>query len=113
MNNHKSRPIGYESFLKVNAISTHNRGRGHGHDRGRNFQYHVYDNNPLIHKKGKHHFIVKSKKGMRKKNEENIQSKFSKTLEKTYYRYETKGHWARTFRTAKHLVDMYQASLKE
>ena len=42
MKNHKSCPIGSESFHKVNAISSQKRGRG----RGRNSQYHAYDNNP-------------------------------------------------------------------
>ena len=42
MKNHKSHPIGSESFPKVNAISSQKRGRGCG----RNSQYHAYDNNP-------------------------------------------------------------------
>ena len=60
MKNHKSRPIGFESFPKVNAISSHKRrlGRRCGHDRGcgKNSQYHFYDNNPSNSQKMKASF---------------------------------------------------------
>jgi phosphoribosylformimino-5-aminoimidazole carboxamide ribonucleotide (ProFAR) isomerase len=29
------------------------------------------------------------------------------------YRYDMKEHWSHTYLTAKHLVDLYQASIKE
>ena len=35
-----------------------------------------------------------------------------KVYETECYRYGMKGHWSRTCRTAKHLVDLYQASMK-
>ena len=35
------------------------------------------------------------------------------TLEETRYRCRMKGHWSCTCRRTKHLVDMYQASLKD
>ena len=39
--------------------------------------------------------------------------KLFKALEETYYRCIMEGHWSRTCRTAKHLVYLYQASLKD
>ena len=43
---------------------------------------------------------------------EKVQRKNPRLL-KTRYRCGMEGHWSRTCRTAKHLVDLYQASLKE
>ena len=50
MRNHQSRPIGFEPFLEVNAISSQTlrrgRGRGCGCGRGKNPRYHgSYSNN--------------------------------------------------------------------
>ena len=36
-----------------------------------------------------------------------------KALERTFYICGTEGHWSRTYRTTKHPVDLYQASLKD
>ena len=51
MINHQSCLIESESFPKVNVISSqiceHGQGRGHGHDRGRNFLYHGVQGNNL------------------------------------------------------------------
>ena len=47
-----------------------------------------------------------------KKNGESTKKK-SKAPQDTCYRYGMEGHWSRTYRTAKHLVDLYQASVKE
>ena len=47
------------------------------------------------------------------KKMEKVQRKKSKTPQDTCYRCGMEGHWSRTCRTAKHLVDLYQASLKE
>ncbi|CAI8603900.1 unnamed protein product [Vicia faba] len=44
------------------------------------------------------------------KNEKEGQS--SKTNGNTCYRYGGKGHWSRTSRTPKHLVDLYKKSMK-
>ena len=51
MKNHKSRPTRSESFPKVNAISSHSHGSGRGHSRGRNSQYHAYEQILRIHNK--------------------------------------------------------------
>ena len=42
-----------------------------------------------------------------------LQYKSQKGYENKCYRCGIKGHWSRTCRTPKHLVDLYQASLKE
>ena len=47
------------------------------------------------------------------KKMEKVQRKKSKALQDTCYRCGMEGHWFRTCRTTKNLVDMYQASLKE
>ena len=47
------------------------------------------------------------------KKMEKVQRKKSKAPQDTCYRCGMEGHWSRICRTAKHLVDLYQASLKE
>ncbi|XP_058777125.1 uncharacterized protein LOC131651482 [Vicia villosa] len=81
-----------------------NRGRGRGRyyahglgfDRGRNGNH----KNTYFHPKWKNV----------EKNEKEGQS--SKTNENICYRCGGKGHWSRTCRTPKHLVDLYKKSLK-
>ena len=46
-------------------------------------------------------------------NGRDLQYKSQKGHENKCYRCGIKGHWSRTCRTPKHLVDLYQASLKE
>ena len=46
-------------------------------------------------------------------NDRDLQYKSQKGHENTCYRCGIKGHWSHTCRTPKHLVDLYQASLKE
>ena len=41
-----------------------------------------------------------------------LQDKPPKNRENNYYRYGMKGHWSCTYCTPKHLVDLYQASIK-
>ncbi|XP_058749386.1 uncharacterized protein LOC131622376 [Vicia villosa] len=76
------------------------RGRNYAHglgfDRGRNGNH----KNTYFHPKWKNV----------EKNEKEGQS--SKTNENICYRCGGKGHWSRTCRTLKHLVDLYQKSLK-
>ena len=47
------------------------------------------------------------------KKMEKVQRKKSKAPQDTCYRCGMEEHWSRTCRTAKHLVDLYQASIKE
>ena len=47
------------------------------------------------------------------KKMEKVQRKNYKAAQDTCYRCGMEGHWSRTCRMTKHLVDLYQASLKE
>ncbi|XP_068316253.1 uncharacterized protein [Pyrus communis] len=98
MKNHHSRPTGSTPFPEVNAASLEvnatssggdNHKRGRGHNRGPSFKN-------VNHHKGKAHM-----------------NNAPRNSEGACYRCGGNGHWARTCCTPKHLVDMYQASLKE
>ena len=103
----------------MNAISSQtngrgrSHGRGHGRGRGRNSRYHGTHGNNSTHK-GKtsmHH--QKWNNIVAKQDEKHAQNTPSKSHENTCHRCGMKGQWSRTCRTTKHLVDLYQASLKK
>ena len=110
MKNHESRPTGSMPFPEVNTANFHQSrrekgcgpSRGCGRGRGRNFNHgdRLALNNNLQHqqckKKNEKHDVVQ------KKNSDN-----------KCYRCGGKGHWSRTCRTPRHMVELYQASLKE
>jgi hypothetical protein len=127
MKNHSARPTGSAPFPEVN-VATHdhygqNRGRGRGHGRGRGRgrgrgygrgrgfgfnrnhngdyknTYSHQNKNTFSHQKMKN--VVKNDIGQSSKSNESI-----------CYRCGGKGHWSRTCRTPKHLVDLYQQSLQ-
>ncbi|XP_016578964.1 uncharacterized protein LOC107876588 [Capsicum annuum] len=110
MRNHESRPPGTAPFPKVNAAHFHQTkrerspdpSRGHGSGRGRYFNQgdRLAINNDPQHQQCK-------KKG------EDPQTVSRKNIENRCYRCEAKGHWSRIFHTPKHLVNIYQASLKK
>ena len=115
MKNHQSRPTGSEAFPEVNAISSQNhgrgRGRGRGRSRGRNSRQ--YNNSSSYQKrKAPFHHQKWNNNELKQENGESTKKK-PKTPQDTCYRCGMEGHWSRTCRTAKHLVDLYQASLKE
>ncbi|XP_068304240.1 uncharacterized protein [Pyrus communis] len=98
MKNHNSRPTRSAPFPKVNAASFEvnaisssgdNHKRGRGHKRGPSFK------NVNRHK-GKAHM-----------------NNAPRNSKEACYRCGGNRHWARTFRTPKYLVDLYQASFKE
>ncbi len=111
MKNHEARPAGVAPFPEVNA-SQHNhfgkargRGRGGGNVHGR-CRGHAHNPNgnlkkPFTHQKCKNNEKNEGKGGQSGKASENI-----------CYRCGGKGHWSRTCRTPKHLVDLYQQSIK-
>ena len=64
--------------------------------------------------KGNTHFPAKSGIMVRQnENGESVHKKPFKAPEETCYRCEMEGHWSRTYRTTKHLIDLYQTSLKD
>ena len=50
---------------------------------------------------------------MKQENEKYIQNTSSKGYENNCHRCGIKGHWLHTYLTPRHLVDLYQASIKE
>ncbi|KAM3358379.1 hypothetical protein P3S68_021310 [Capsicum galapagoense] len=103
--NHENRPTGSTPFPEVNGVHTHHarRGkscgpnRGHGRGRGRDHGRDDLERNPVP--------------GVN--NSSNKKRKYKKHEAVTYFRYGEKGHYSRDCRALKHLVDLYQASLKK
>ena len=115
LQNHKSRPIGFQAFPEANATfaSPHSnrqrhkngssrgkgRGRGGGRGRGRGDNSRNRNNGPFKNKKSN------SNKGKLSNPQATTgQSITQRQLDNTCYRYSMTGHWSRTCRTAKHLV---------
>ncbi|XP_049369493.1 uncharacterized protein LOC125834388 [Solanum verrucosum] len=107
--NHQSWPVGSMPLPEVNQENYHQRercrgsyrGRGSGHGRGRKINY-KYDVR-LAPKNDQQY----KRKGER---QEVIQKKISESV---CHRCGSMGHWSRTCRSSKHLVQLYQASLKK
>jgi hypothetical protein len=108
MKNHNSRPTGSTPFPEANVVTSnefepnqqHFRGRGRGQGYGRDRGH---------HNEHRSNFKNKAHNHLKWKPKEN--TSFKKT-DSTCHRCGGKGHWSRTCRTPKHLVDLYQASLK-
>ena len=103
----------------MNVISSQTRGRergrGRGRSRGINLRYHgSYNNNSSNSQKMKvslHHQKWNNTEA-KQENGKCLQDKPLKNYENNCYRCCMKGHWSRTYRTPKHLVDFYQALIK-
>ena len=126
LKNHQSRPTGSVSLPEANATSIsihkHGRGRGYHYGQGRG------SGRGRSRGRGRHNSWNQGNfnQSQNKKNNSNNQKlAHSETLngktpgphnkqayETECYRCGMKGHWSRTCRTAKHLVDLYQASIK-
>ena len=119
MKNHQSRPTGSEYFLEVNVISSQTHGRGCGRCRGRGRGHRQnsrkYNNHPSNLFKRKDPFPRQKRNNgeTKQENREIVHKKPFKAHEETCYRCGMEGHWSHTCRTTKHLVDLFQASLKD
>ena len=117
MKNHQSHPIGFEPFPEVNAILSHNRGHRHSRSRsrgsGQNSRH--YNNHPSSPLKWKDPFHChKWNNGETKQeNGESAHKKPFKAPEETCYKCGMERHWSCTYCTAKHLADLFQASLND
>ncbi|KAM2447502.1 hypothetical protein PS1_017830 [Malus domestica] len=115
LKNHQSRRIGSAQFSKVNADSlkvnatsssgnNHKRGRWNGKGKNHVVQFH---NQVPRHNSGPSFKNVNHHKGKAHMNNA------PRNSEGACHRCGGDGHWARTCRNPKHLVDLYQASIKE
>ncbi|KAJ3681083.1 hypothetical protein LUZ60_015572 [Juncus effusus] len=105
LKNHESRPTGSRPFPESNAAAFNGRNRGRGPGRGRrrgrgHGQNHSWNRNSQVKKPA----LERSNKS---------QSVTLKGTGDPCFRCGVKGHWSRTCRTPRHLVELYQTSLKE
>ena len=123
MTNHQARPTGSTPFPEVNVVTSNEhgknkqfgrgRGRGYGFGRGRARGLGRGFGRGRCHDQQKFSNFEKSHHQKWTKNEKKSKGSMSeKKVESTCHRCGMKGHWSRTCRTSKHLVDLYQASLK-
>ncbi|GAV58835.1 hypothetical protein CFOL_v3_02368, partial [Cephalotus follicularis] len=113
LQNHENRLTGSAPLQEVNATSSHFRGRGRGRGRGcgsgRNQNFLGPRNNNSM--KWKNPNTKQRQKWCnlgQSSNDEQTQNRKGNCN-----RCGMEGHWYRACRTAKHWVDLYQASLKE
>nr|XP_009800434.1 PREDICTED: uncharacterized protein LOC104246325 [Nicotiana sylvestris] len=102
MRNHENRPTGSTPLPKVDDVYSHYAKRGKGRGRGRS--------------RGKGRNFSGVNHAPKKNNHQKWKGKYEKPKangsETACYRYGGKGHWANICRVQRHLVELYQASLK-
>ncbi|GAV92196.1 hypothetical protein CFOL_v3_35577, partial [Cephalotus follicularis] len=113
LQNHENRSTGSAPLPEVNAISSHFEGRGRGRGRGRgsarNQNFLGSCNNNSI--KWQNPNTKQRQKWCNPKQSNNDEQ--TQNRKGNCNRCSIEGHWYRACRTAKHWVDLYQASLKE
>ncbi|KAL4653140.1 hypothetical protein ACB092_01G281200 [Castanea dentata] len=110
LKNHQSHPTDSTPFPEANGTSfdkhRENYVCGHGRGRGRNNQY----RKDRTHNSSKMNNTPYHQKNQ---NGKGLQNKLSNGHENKCYRRGMEGYWSRTCCTPKHLVDLYQTSIKE
>ncbi|KAL4618909.1 hypothetical protein ACB092_06G045000, partial [Castanea dentata] len=105
LKNHQSHPTSSTPFSKVNGVSFErnggNKSRGRGRGRGNNNQ----NRGRYTHNLSNGHTTPYKRKWSKQESGKGLQNKPSKFHEDICFRCGMKGHWSRTCRTPKHLVD--------
>ncbi|XP_058192136.1 uncharacterized protein LOC131309536 [Rhododendron vialii] len=119
LRNHEFRPTGALPFLEANRVSfpSNGQGRGRGYRHGRGSHNHQVRGEYIQKSSKNSEYPQKWNKWNRsevsKENGKKVMNKPSKNSEDSWYRCDGKGHWSRTCHTPKHLIELYQVSLKE
>ncbi|XP_059629878.1 uncharacterized protein LOC132272807 [Cornus florida] len=120
MQNHQSRSTGSVPFPEANVSSFHGHGRRRGRRRrgGRNrnnYNNRGGHNSSLVPKRNSTPSHLKwNSNATKQAKEKALQNKAPEIYDdKPWYRCGMKGHWSRTCRTPKHLVDLYRASMND
>ncbi|XP_059638375.1 uncharacterized protein LOC132280215 [Cornus florida] len=124
MQNHQSRPTESVPFPEANVSSFHGHGHEHGcrHRGGRGYGRNINNYN----NRGGHNCSLVPRRNStsshqkwnsnatKQAKEKALQNKAPEIYDdKPCYRCGMKGHWSRTCRTPKHLVDLYRASMND
>lgn len=113
MKNHEIRPTGSTPIPEVNAVSgnyqrdEHNRGYGRNRGRGRRYGFGRGRGRSVSFKNSNY------QQRWEKKDENKQKETLSQDVTNECFRCGAQDHWSRTCRTPKHLVDLYQESLKQ
>ncbi|XP_070681353.1 uncharacterized protein [Malus domestica] len=120
MKNHNSRPTGSAPFPEVNVASLERNtisSRGNNYKRGRGHKQGRRKGKSKNHGVQFHNQVPRYNPGPSFKNTNRQKGKAHVNTPRSHeggcHRCGGNGHWARTCRTPKHLVELYQASFKE
>ncbi|XP_071913907.1 uncharacterized protein [Coffea arabica] len=117
LKNHESRPTGASPFPEANVTQFQNSGRGRGRRGGRGRSRgrgrgRGRDRSRFVPREN-YHRDKQQNISQDRENDYDPKEGKKKVYEEKCFRCGMEGHWSRTCRTAEHLVDLYQASLKK
>ncbi|XP_022040178.1 uncharacterized protein LOC110942721 [Helianthus annuus] len=114
MKNHETRPVGTTPFPEVNVATYNDQSGSHGHGRGyQRGRGHGSRGRGRGHGRGRGRAYGKKLHDNEKKSNDERGKKKSGTSSNACYRCGGNNHWAGTCRTARHLVELYQQSIKD